>query len=306
MLPPKGQCAAMRETPDPPPHESAQLPEPEPVLSYNDAPQGIINLWMRRRRPMSFGPDESLPDLEVNLTDLLAARVPESLPKCEGPLSQNGEKLHAIRCEMAGRSELAVLNAILIAHLRKTQYLPHAPALFRRIWTEHGGALSAELTGRWLISSIITFGDHGETEAQRRIGLSMNVLFSLMKLYEYERLHSGFAADRQFPIRRTYGKPLPLDMPGFALLGGGLDINLLAQLWAEARNEPVAGALACHLLERLNADSRNMFRRLGLMRQTKRIQLAAKALAALAAEEAVALAEAELQAPSPQASEDIP
>ena len=90
------------------------------------------------------------------------------------------------------------------------------------------------LPGRWLISTVITFGDHGETEAQRRIGLRMNVLFFLMKLYEYERFHSGSAPDQSFPLQPTRGKRLPVGMPNFALLGGGLDINLLAQLWREA------------------------------------------------------------------------
>ena len=273
----------MQDIPDPP-QSTQDAPSEARALSYPDAPQRIIDLWMSRRRRMSFGPGEALPPPEVDLAALMATPVTESPPKPAGPMSLHGEKLHAIRAQMAGLSELAVLNAILISHLRKTGYPRHAPALFRRIWVEHGAALAAELNGRWLISSIITFADHGETEAQRRIGLSMNVLFSLMKLYEYERLHSGAAADLPFPIRRTYDKPLPLDMPGFALLGGGLDINLLAQLWTEARNEPVAGALACHLLQRLNADPRNLFRRLGLMRRTKRSQLAAKATAALAAE----------------------
>ena len=235
---------------------------------------------------MSFGPGESLPGPDVDLALLLATPVSDVPPEPEGPMSLHGEKLYAIRSQMVGMSELAVLNAILISHLRKTDYPRDTPALFRRIWTEHGDALAAELNGRWLISSIITFGDHGETEAQRRIGMSMNVLFSLMKLYEYERLHSGAPAEKPFPIRRTYGKALPLDMPGFALLGGGLDINLLGQLWFEARNEPVAGAMACHLLQRLNADPRNVFRRLGLMRQTKRSHLAAKAAAMLAVEDA--------------------
>ena len=123
------------------------------------------------------------------------------------------------------------------------------------------------LPGRWLISTVITFGDHGETEAQRRIGLGMNVLFSLMKLYEYERFHSGSAADEPFPLQPTRGKRLPVGMPNFALLGGGLDI--LAQLWREAEAELVAGPIACHLLDLLNADPGNLFRRIGLMRAAK-------------------------------------
>jgi hypothetical protein len=128
-----------------------------------------------------------------------------------------------------------------------------------------------ELPGRWLISSVITFGDHGETEAQRRVGLSINVLFSLMKLYEFERLHSGTDPATPFPLRRIRHRHLPLDMPHFNLGDGGLDINLLAQIWGEAERVPVVGPLACHLLQRLNADSGNLFRRIGMMRAGKHL-----------------------------------
>lgn len=279
-------------TPQDPPAESspadpdplAAFPDEEedddgPTVTYPDAPDSLIELWMARRKRMALGPGEALPPLDVPLQPLLEARIeplppppkpdPEAGPDAGERQSIHGQKLRAIRAELVGKPELAALNAILIAHLRKRSYPREAPLLFRRIWTEAGPALMQELPGRWLISSIITFGDHGETEAQRRIGLSMNVFFSLMKLYEFERFHSGVWPERAFPARRTGKKKLPLDMPQFALLGGGLDVNLLAQLWHEAREEPVAGALACHLLQRLNEDPRNLFRRIGLMRADK-------------------------------------
>ncbi len=256
-----------------------------PTVTYPDAPDSLIDLWMARRKRMAFGPGEALPPLDVPLQPLLKAQIeppaPEPGPSEPGPsdpstdappaerMSLHGQKLRSIRAELVGKSELAALNAILIAHLRKRSYPREAPLLFRRIWTEAGTELMQELPGRWLISSIITFGDHGETEAQRRIGLSMNVLFSLMKLYEFERFHSGVWPEKAFPSRRIGKKKLPLDMPQFALLGGGLDVNLLAQLWHEAREEPVAGALARHLLHQLNEDPRNLFRRIGLMRADK-------------------------------------
>jgi hypothetical protein len=167
---------------------------------------------------------------------------------------------------VAGFSELAALNALLIAHLRKKRFPRHAPRLFRRLWQEEAEALLAELPARWLISSVITFGDHGWNEGQRRVGLAMNVLFSLMKLYEFERLYSGLPPDRAHPLRRSPGIALPLDMPSFSLLSGGLDINLLAQIWDMSRDEPVAGRIACHLLQALNDDPRSLFRRIGLMR----------------------------------------
>jgi hypothetical protein len=92
-----------------------------------------------------------------------------------------------------------------------------------------------------------------------------------MKLYEFERFHSGYAAETAFPIRRIRQRRLPLDMPHFNLGTGGLDINLLAQIWNEARKAPVVGPLACHLLQQLNQDPGNLFRRIGMMRAGKHL-----------------------------------
>lgn len=253
--------------------ESEPAAEPlsaAPALTYPGAPEALIGLWMARRNRMSFGPGESLPPADADLAPLLAARIAPPGPPLGGAQSLHAQKLHDIRKSLVGQPELAALNGILIAHLRKAGFPREAPILFRRIWAEHGAALMPDLPGRWLISSVITFGDHGETEAQRRIGLAANVFFSLMKLYEFERFHSGLDPERPFPVRRVKRRRLPLGMPNFALIGGGLDVNLLASLWNEARQEPVVGPLACHLLDRLNADPATLFRRIGLMRVAKR------------------------------------
>lgn len=241
----------------------------DPIQTYPGAPHSLVAIWNQRRQRMKLGKRDWFPPADLELAPLLATRIPRSVPPLTGRKTDHAQKLHQIRVELRGRPELAAVNGILIAHLRKHRYPPHAPALFRRIWAETGPALMQELPGRWLISSAITFGDHGETEAQRRVGLSLNVLFSLMKLYEYERFHSGFAADTPFPTRRTRRRRLPLDMPHFDLGSGGLDVNLLAQIWGEARKEPVVGPLACHLLQKLNEDPGNLFRRIGLMRAAK-------------------------------------
>ncbi|MGA0539332.1 hypothetical protein [Neotabrizicola sp. VNH66] len=235
----------------------------EPV--YPDAPDDLIATWNVRRRPLAFAEGEVLPPLDCDLAALAAARIPadEALAR---PASAHATKRHEIRSELAGHSELAGLNGLLIAHLRKRRFPRHTPRLFRRIWTEQGAVLLQDLPPRWLISSVITFGDHGQTEEQRRIGLSMNVMFSLMKLYEFERLYSGQPADRAFGLRRTRENRLPLDMPNFSLLSGGLDVNLLAPLWQMAQEEPVAGPIALHLLNALNEDPGNLFRRIGQMR----------------------------------------
>lgn len=258
-------------TPDPlaePPSDPASEPD-ELIETYPDAPDSLIGVWSQRRRRLKLAARDWFPAADLDLAPLLAARIPDTIPPLEGPQTLHAKKLHQMRVELAGKPELAAVNAILIAHLRKQRYPAHTPALFRRIWAEAGPQLMPDLPGRWLISSAITFGDHGETEAQRRVGLSINVLFSLMKLYEFERLHSGVDAATPFPLRRIRARRLPLDMPHFNLGDGGLDINLLAQIWNEARRAPVVGPLACHLLQRLNQDPRGLFRRVGMMRAGK-------------------------------------
>lgn len=245
--------------------------EDGPVETYPSAPESLIEIWSQRRRRLKLAADDWFPPPDLDVPSLLAVRIPDTIPPLDGSHTLHARKLHQMRTELAGQPELAAVNAILIAHLRKQRFPAHAPALFRRIWAEAGPQLMTELPGRWLISSAITFGDHGETEAQRRVGVSINVLFSLMKLYEFERLHSGTDPATPFPIRRVRRRRLPLDMPHFNLSDGGLDINLLAQIWGEAQKVPVVGPLACHLLQQLNQDSGNLFRRIGIMRATKHL-----------------------------------
>ena len=254
-----------------PPDPQDDPAEDGPVETYPGAPDSLVGIWKQRRRRLKLAARDWFPTADLDLAPLLATRIPDDIPPLDGPQTLHAKKLHQMRVELAGKPELAAVNAILIAHLRKQRFPAHTPALFRRIWAEAGRDLMPELPGRWLISSAITFADHGETEAQRRVGQSINILFSLMKLYEFERLHSGLPAETPFPPRRIRHRRLPLDMPHFNIASGGLDINLLAQIWGEARPVPVIGPLACHLLQRLNEDPGTLFRRIGIMRAGKHL-----------------------------------
>lgn len=237
-------------------------------LTYPQGFDSLVEQWQVRRGRLNFAMGEALPQPDTDLAGLVGAVVQPPPPQDPGA-SPHARKLQALAQEFQGQSELALLNALLVAHLRKRRQPRHTAALFRRIWVEHGGFLCGTLSTRWLISSIITFADHGETEAQRRLGQSLNMLFSMMKLYEFERLHSGHAPDEPFAVQRS--RPaLPLGMTDFSLASGGLDVNLLAPIWLDAQKEPVCGPLACHLLDRLNADDGTLFRRLALMRESRK------------------------------------
>jgi hypothetical protein len=229
--------------------------------------RALASRMHNRKTALKYDDGESLPPLDADLDAIAARTVPEHLDHPGEGSSSYARKWHAIASEMPGQSELAVLHGVLIAHLRKRAHPAHAPALFRRLWAEKRDRLFDMLTTRWLISAVITYADVGETELDRRLAQSLNILFSLMKLYEAERLYSGFPPDRPFDIKDRLVADLPMGMPNFALVDGDLEGNLLAPIWLEARESDGVGPLALELLERLNRDPGTLFRRLAALRR---------------------------------------
>lgn len=235
-------------------------------MSHSYSPDWDLEIarFEARRSPVTFAPDESLPPLDVDLVPLLHQSV--TVTPLPAKPSSFAKKRHLLEREMQGQPQIALLHAQLIGCLRKSAWPETAPALFHRLWHEHGGDLLAILPTRWLISAAITFADHGRTEAERRLGQSLKVLFSLLKLTEFERLYSGLAPEEPFRLGKKAKAPLPLGLEPFALKDGGLDINLLAPLVIDARATPRLGPLALELLDRLNQDPGTLFRRLAVMR----------------------------------------
>jgi hypothetical protein len=242
--------------------------------TYPRAPDSLISHWDKRRGPMRPDKGEGLAALDIDLAGLIATTVAPPPPLPQGA-SRYAEKEHELRTELAGQSELVWLHGFLIAHLRKRRFPDHAPQLFRRLWAEQSPYLIETLSARWLISAVITFGEHGSTPSEQALGREMGMMFSMMKLYEFERLHSGKAPDDAFGLRRVNAE-LPLGMTPFSLASGGLDINLLAPVWQRAMDEPVMGPLACQLLQRLNEDPGGLFRRITSMRAKKQARIAAR------------------------------
>lgn len=244
------------------------MKHPKVTLSFSGGLDGIRTAGLKRRRRLLFDIADALPPLDVDL-DALAANILSTPPPLPQTHSSMARKRHEIHSELVGHCQLALLNGLLIANLRKLSWPEQAPALFLRLWREKSDVLIADLPGRWLISSAITFADHGPTEADRGIGRSLNVLFSLMKLYETERQFSGTRADEPHRIRTRVKSPLPIGMREMGIVDGDLITHLIAPMIAEAEAAPVAGRLALHLLERLNQDQNNVFRRIEHMRARK-------------------------------------
>ncbi|QCO54931.1 hypothetical protein EOK75_03490 [Pseudorhodobacter turbinis] len=243
--------------------------------TYPDAPQSLIDHWNKRRGPLHLQEGEGLAGLDVDLAALAQVILPPTSADLPKGASRHAAKEHELRSELGGQSELVLLHALVIAHLRKRRFPGHTPALFRKIWSEQSPYLLGCLNTRWLISAVITFGEHGATAREKLLGREMGMLFSIMKLYEFERLHSGKAPDETFGLRRIDAE-MPLEMTPFSLASGGLDINLLAPLWQRAQEEPVMGPLAYALLDRLNHDKGGIFRRISAMRAKKQARIAGR------------------------------
>lgn len=245
---------------------SSDTPPANPA--YPNGLRGILDQMNARRAPLSFAKGEALPPLDCDLVALSRTRVtiPADSTRTK---SDNARKIWELSRELKGQNALLLLNALLIAHLRKRSQPAHTADLFLRLWTEHSDLLIQEMDLRWKVSSLTTFGDHGATAAQRSAGLALSTLFGTMKLYESERLYSGRDADRPFTLDGRATSPLPLEMNAFSLTNGGLDVNMLGRLWEEANSDPVIRPLAHDMLHRLIDDPRTVFRRLHRLRVRK-------------------------------------
>jgi hypothetical protein len=245
---------------------SSKAPPQNPA--YPNGISGILDQMNARRAPLGFAEGEALPPLDCDLAALAntTVRVPDENAKHR---SENSRKSWEISNELKGQNALLHLNALLIAHLRKTDQPSHTADLFVRLWAEHSDLLVREMDLRWKVSSLTTFGDHGKTLEQRSAGLGLSILFGAMKLYESERLFSGRAPDKPFTLDRRSSGPLPLEMNAFSLVDGGLDVNMIGRLWEEAERDDVIRPLAHDMLERLIDDPRTVLRRLHRLRSRK-------------------------------------
>ncbi len=259
--------------------ESDETNDTPSTLTYEGGFEAVIKRMQAREAPLSFAKGEALPPLDTDLDVLKTQRVqavdPDTVAR---PKQHSGHQRKSLElnAEFLGQPELCKLHGLLIAHLRKSDQPAHTMALFTRIWAEHAEFMFDHLDPRWLVSAITTFGDHGQSEVQRRVGHSMSVLFGAMKLYESERLYSGFVPENAFKLKRLVYAPLPLNMDRYALVSGGLDINMLGRLWLDAEKDRVIAPLAHHLLDLLNADPATVFRRFNTLRGRKLRQRAQK------------------------------
>ncbi|QOL80617.1 glycosyltransferase family 2 protein [Pseudooceanicola spongiae] len=221
-----------------------------------------------RRDPLTFAPGEALPDADLDFAPLKTRRIGDFAETHQKSASTFSYKYLEIKEQFSGQAELLWLHGLLISALRRRSQPPQTAPLFLRMWQEQAPFLLSHLNPRWLVSAVTTFADHGTTEAQRRVGHSLTVLFSTMKLYETERLFSPASPEDPFEGTRKSG-PLALQMDPYAIVRGGLDVNMLGRLWQDAAEDDTIRPLAHHLLSLLDSDERTVFRRLRKMRDAR-------------------------------------
>lgn len=216
------------------------------------------------------GMAELLVTLTRNGLDSLEAH-PTPAPESFNPAPVTApEKLDQLCNEFASQPMLLTVHALVIAASRRKDPPDIARTIFLNMWRQKPSVLLHHLDMRWALSALLTFRIFGENEVQRTTAAEMDVLFSLMKLYESERLYSGFAPDQPFRLSRRNSHELPFGVAGYSLSRGDLDRNMLGRLWVGAEEDPVLRPLACHLLNQLNREPRGIFRRLKLMRRERR------------------------------------
>ena len=237
------------------------------TLTYAGGAEEIIARWMKRRTPFQMA-DDSL-DPAQDLAALKTRRLPEDAIALKDKHGTFALKSSMIASEFVGLSELAFLNARLIALLRRDGPPPEAAPLFRRLWAEESPHLLAQLDLRWQISSAMTFADHGTAGPEQTLGASLKMLFGLIKLYEFERLFTGLAPEEPHRFGKRSSAAMPLMMDQYSLNHGGLDLALLAPLYQAAEDAPVLKPLALSLLHALNSEDGTVFRRLSVMKERR-------------------------------------
>lgn len=218
--------------------------------------------------------DDILPPKNVDLTSYIFDILPTDVDPPTVSRSNMNDQSMILDYHLRGKSRLAKLNALTISYLRRdTCYTDKAQHLFHRIWREHGPLLINELTTRWLISTLQTFLDHGENEAQRVIGASSHFYANMMKIYEGERAIEGRDQDATYEKAgpQTTNKFIGLDR--YNVGGTDLLLNTNALALDLAMRDDVAGLVLFELLLRVK-DSANVFTRMDRTRQTKGIEIA--------------------------------
>ncbi|MBW7921800.1 MAG: hypothetical protein H3C51_06845 [Rubellimicrobium sp.] len=257
--------------PSPPAHPSG----PQFVTTPDLAGMALPELTRRATRRFHVeDPDDILPDGDADLSALRFRMLPKDARHPARTRADMNNQSLILDHYLRGKSHLAKLNGLTISYLRRdTPHTGKARHLFHRLWREQGCHLVNELPTRWLISTLQTFLDHGENEAQRLIGASGYFYANMMKIYEGERAIEGLdpAAIYDHTAPQTASRFGGLDR--YEVGATDLLLNTNALALDMAMRDDVAGLVLIELLLRVEA-SANVFTRMDRTRHAKGIDVA--------------------------------
>ncbi|MCA2011397.1 hypothetical protein LCM17_07875 [Cereibacter sphaeroides] len=165
--------------------------EPKPIDPAAFASsQSLQEIW--KRSQYRFPKHSEQPDLladpatfDTQAATLNALALPSSEPS--GNRRDMRDQFLILQRTFGGRPEILFWNALAISYLRReTPHTAKARSLFFKIWDEQPAFLCSALNGRWLISSLQTFADHGRFPEEINAGTTGFMYGNLIKIYEAE------------------------------------------------------------------------------------------------------------------------
>jgi hypothetical protein len=208
----------------------------------------------KHRKPSQGDAENLLPPINVDLEAAFDTRIPASAaPQQREDRREFAAHRAALRHRLEGRREIEFINALAISYLRRrTPHTPHARRLFFRIWDEVGTALIEEMNTRWLISTLMTFADHGRTEDERLCGSLGYIYGAFVVSSETERAY--WAEGTKPEITSSAADTAAFGLNGaspFELGSSDHLSNLNGFVYEHALRSPVAGPILEKLMMRV-------------------------------------------------------
>lgn len=225
--------------------------------------------WLQRPTKQT----DILPELDCDLEALKSILVEADDHRPNVKRRSIEGQLELLRFEFKGQPALCFLNALTISYLRRnTAHNAKASTLFLRIWREHAEFMAKELSTRWIISSLQTFADYGESEHQRRAGTGGYIYGSFIRATEVEHGLSGSKPDDVYPTNQPRIGDRLGRIGGYKVGGTDMLLNLNAIMTDIAARDRTAGAALFELLRRVR-DGDTLFSRMDETRIAKDIHL---------------------------------
>ncbi|MEN8888856.1 MAG: hypothetical protein ABF243_08275 [Celeribacter marinus] len=251
-----------------------KTPPPQTDCTY---PQGFDGLAapIKRRLDPFFIAQGDIPPADVEFAPLKTRQISrgETWQGRDPFLTDYAGNATWLRQFFQGKPELCHLMGCLVMITRRTAVPSSVLDLWFRLWDEEAEYLVEHLDIRWKISAMRTFGAHGRTELERRLGREFFLVTGMMKLADTERSFSGLGPDEPFALGRRKTGPVSLGQGAYTVAMGDLDAHILLQLnetveaLADTDQGTGAALLGSDILLRINACPKTVFRRLMLLRE---------------------------------------